>query len=379
MRGALAHRPTSELLVRRGRPGDLEALLELEKRAFSTDHISPRAFRRFLGSPNAETIVVEYDGKLAGYALVLFRSGSATARLYSIAVAHHSAGRGVGPTLIAAAEQAALDRGCVVMRLEVHEGNTAAISRYRKSGYSQFGRHRAYYEDKGDALRFQKRLIPALNALKHPPPYFHQTTEFTCGPACMIMALAWADPALRPNPALEFKLWREATTIFMTAGPGGCEPYGLAVALRRRGLLPEVHVSHKGPYFLDTVESEDKRRVMRLTQTEFRHEADTLGIPTHLTPLDESAFIRAFDTGAVAIVLVAGYHMVRRRIPHWVFAFGHEGRFILVHDPVARRDDEGIASSPQTYAVPALEFERMTRFGRDDLRAAVLIRKGALQ
>ena len=113
--------------------------------------------------------------------------------------------------------------------------------------------------------------------------------------------------------------------------------------------------------------------------TEFRRDSDELGIPTHLTPLDESAFMRAFDTGAVAIVLVSGYHMVRRMIPHWVFAFGHEGRYILVHDPVARKDDQGVASIPQTYAVPALEFERMTRFGREHLRAAVLIRKGPPQ
>jgi Peptidase_C39 like family len=43
-----------------------------------------------------------------------------------------------------------------------------------------------YYEDGGDALRFEKRLVPNLRALA--PPYFHQTTEFTCGPACIMMA-----------------------------------------------------------------------------------------------------------------------------------------------------------------------------------------------
>src|SRR5437762_9429665 len=44
--------------------------------------------------------------------------------------------------------------------LEVHETNHAAISRYRKSGYREFGRHKKYYEDGGDALRFEKRLVP---------------------------------------------------------------------------------------------------------------------------------------------------------------------------------------------------------------------------
>ena len=39
-----------------------------------------------------------------------------------------------------------------------------------------------------DALRFEKRLVPNLRALAVAPPYFHQTTEFTCGPACIMMA-----------------------------------------------------------------------------------------------------------------------------------------------------------------------------------------------
>ena len=67
-------------------------------------------------------------------------------------------GRGVGPMLLAAAEEAALARDCRSIRLEVHETNHAAIARYRKSGYREFGRLRRYYEDGGDALRFEKRL-----------------------------------------------------------------------------------------------------------------------------------------------------------------------------------------------------------------------------
>ena len=47
------------------------------------------------------------------------------------------------------------------MRLEVHEHNTRAIARYEKSGYRLFGRHRDYYDDHGDALRFEKPLDAA--------------------------------------------------------------------------------------------------------------------------------------------------------------------------------------------------------------------------
>jgi len=376
---ALAHHAAEDVAIRPARKADIDAMIAIEEKVFSTDLLSRRSFARLLAAPTAELLVAELGGRPVGYAVVLYRTGSTVARLYSIAIAPHVGGRRIGALLIAAAEDAALARGALTLRLEVREDNAAAIARYGKSGYRRFGRHRDYYEDGAPALRFEKRLCPQLRADQPAPPYFHQTTEFTCGPACLMMALAWADPALRPDPALEFKLWREASTICMTSVPGGCEPYGLAVALKRRGLDPAIHVSRAGPYFLDQVRAKDARRVILLTQGEFHREAESLGIRTHLTPLAESGFMRAFDSGAVAIVLVAGYHMVRRKVPHWVFAFGREADHILVHDPAATRDEDGRALRPETYSVPWDAFERMTRVGRDDLRAAIVIRKGPVQ
>ncbi|HWP26919.1 MAG TPA: GNAT family N-acetyltransferase [Xanthobacteraceae bacterium] len=149
----------SGLRLRPARFADLDDLLALERAAFTTDRLSSRSLRRFIASPTAALIVAEEAG-LAGYALVLFRPRNAVARLYSIAVAPRIAGRGVGALLLAAAEEAARRRGCDRMRLEVHVENAAAINRYRKSGYRQFGCYRHYYDDGGDALRFEKRLAP---------------------------------------------------------------------------------------------------------------------------------------------------------------------------------------------------------------------------
>jgi ribosomal protein S18 acetylase RimI-like enzyme len=145
--------------LRRGRITDLDALLAIEQAVFTTDILSRRSFRRFLATAGATLIVAEAAGKLAGYALVLYPPRSLLARLYSIAVAPHSGRRGVGPLLLAAAERAARRRGRREMRLEVHEHNGRAIARYEKSGYRLFGRHRRYYGGRGDALRFEKRLV----------------------------------------------------------------------------------------------------------------------------------------------------------------------------------------------------------------------------
>ena len=153
-------RSASAVKLRRGRIGDLDALIQIEQAVFTTDILSRRSFRRFLAAASATLIVAEVDRNVAGYVLVLYPPRSKFARLYSIAVAPQLGRRGVGLLLLAAAEAAARRRGRKAMRLEVHERNSRAIARYVKSGYRLFGRHYRYYDDRGDALRFEKALGP---------------------------------------------------------------------------------------------------------------------------------------------------------------------------------------------------------------------------
>ena len=146
------------LRVRRARRSDLNALINLEQRVFATDRMSRASLRRLLAAASARVIVAESGGRLVGAAVVLFRASTVVARLYSIAVVPAMSGKGVAVVLLAVAERAAVSRRCRCLRLEVHENNAAAIARYRKSGYRQFGCHARYYEDGGDALRFEKAL-----------------------------------------------------------------------------------------------------------------------------------------------------------------------------------------------------------------------------
>jgi len=155
----MAPRPTHSppVRIRAAKARDLDTLVELESRVFATDRLSRRSLRGFLTSETAALMVAEGKG-LVGTAIVLFRPRSAVARLYSIAVAPHMSGKGVASLLLKAVERLARRRGCTTIRLEVHETNHAAIARYRKQGYQEFGRHRRYYDDGGDALRFHKNL-----------------------------------------------------------------------------------------------------------------------------------------------------------------------------------------------------------------------------
>jgi ribosomal-protein-alanine N-acetyltransferase len=145
--------------VRRAVPADLDALVALEQTAFSGDRLSRAQYRRHLAGAGATVLVAEGTrAELFGSALLFFRKGSTRARLYSIATAPLARGRGIGATLLEAAERAALDHGCRALRLEVRVDNTAAIGLYERAGYRRIGRYAAYYEDGADAWRYEKAL-----------------------------------------------------------------------------------------------------------------------------------------------------------------------------------------------------------------------------
>ncbi len=147
-------------VIRPAAPDDLDALETIENAVFPGDRLSRRAMRHHVGHRRNVLMVVERDGVILGYALVALRSGSALARLYSIALVPEASGTGLGARLLDAAEQAAADRGATAMRLEVRADNTAAIRLYERRRYRRFGLVPSYYEDGQDALRFEKRLDP---------------------------------------------------------------------------------------------------------------------------------------------------------------------------------------------------------------------------
>lgn len=149
--------------IRRATQSDLAALIELENSSFASDRMHPRQWRRHLDSLSAEVLVATSHGRLLGAAVLFFRAHSRIARLYSIAVAGAARGGGIGEALLAASERAAVRHGCDRLRLEVRADNAAAQRLYERADYRRFGRHRGYYEDGQDALRYEK-IVPAFRA-----------------------------------------------------------------------------------------------------------------------------------------------------------------------------------------------------------------------
>ncbi|PKM04217.1 MAG: hypothetical protein CVV15_11780 [Gammaproteobacteria bacterium HGW-Gammaproteobacteria-5] len=136
---------------------DVAALLALEAQ-FPGDRMTARQFRRHLQSASARMQVAQSGDALVGASLLFFRTGSDSARLYSLIVASSARGRGLGAQLLRDAEQAARDRDCQWLRLEVRTDNTAAIALYQRAGYRVVGQRPGYYDDGAAALRMQRAL-----------------------------------------------------------------------------------------------------------------------------------------------------------------------------------------------------------------------------
>lgn len=352
---------------------DIPALLAIERRCFATDRLSRRSFRHLLTRGNAVTLLDEADDRIRGYVLLLFSRGTSMARLYSIAVDREFGRRGVADRLLEAAESAALERDCVSMRLEVRRDNPASLALFRRHGYRQFEVVLDYYEDHMAALRFEKRLVPYLRAELVKVPYYQQTLDFTCGPAALMMAMKALDPTIELDRKMELRLWREATTIFMTSGHGGCGPYGLALSAYRRGFDLEIHVNEDHVFLVDSVRSPEKKEVMRLVQEDWIEELSQLPVALRRGSLGVDELRQKLESGGIALVLISSYRIYGERFPHWVVVTGFDDHYIYVHDPLVDAEEGETVTDSINMPIPHREFQRMARYGKAGQKAVLIL------
>ncbi len=169
------------------------------------------------------------DGRAIGLAHLASRPATAQAKLDVLWAPDGAPLRDL--LLPAEAERQAAAEGAVLLKLQVARPRARPWSCARQAMRRCRLRRRsatpapawAYYaERKRGALGCAAGLLqPGL-------------TAFTCGPVCLGMALAGF--GLTPlSRAEEIQIWREATTVRTPAGPGDCDPFGLALAAARRG------------------------------------------------------------------------------------------------------------------------------------------------
>ena len=364
------------VLIRNAQLTDIDALVALETACFETDRLSRRSFKHWLAADHRALLVADVEKTVAGYILIIYHPGTRLARIYSIAVSPQHRGLGLAKQLMAAGEQAANEDGRLYLRLEVSVDNTPAIKLYETQGYQKFGIYRDYYQDHKDALRYQKRIRRYRDTLQHRSVHWlRQTTPFTCGPAALMMAMHGINRAYQPSQEEEINLWREATTIFMTSGHGGCHPIGLALAAKRRQFSVEVWINQTTTLFIDGVRNEEKKQIVELVDTCFKRQAAEQGITLHFANITQNELIAAFKVGAIPVILISTFLLDRKKAPHWVVMSGFDDDCLYMHNP---DPDDGRQSEIDCQFIPIAreDFDRMSCFGKNRLRTAVIIWPG---
>ncbi len=146
MSATLSHpssdRPGSAATLQPMQIGDLDAVLDLEQRAYAF----PWTRGNFIDSLAAgylARLLRNAQGQLLGYFLAM--PGVAEMHLLNIAVAPEHQGRGHARHMLDALSALARQQGCEQIWLEVRRSNARAREVYAGYGYVETGIRRAYY------------------------------------------------------------------------------------------------------------------------------------------------------------------------------------------------------------------------------------------
>ena len=152
----------SAAVMRRMSWRDIAEVTDLERMLFPVDAWTPEQFWGELAQPTRTYLVVERDDRVAGYGGVM--TVGATADLQTIAIAPSAQGTGAGRALLEALIDAAVERGCSEMLLEVRSDNETALRLYERRGFASMATRRDYYGPGIDARIMRLRPLAGERA-----------------------------------------------------------------------------------------------------------------------------------------------------------------------------------------------------------------------
>ncbi|MBY0270287.1 MAG: ribosomal protein S18-alanine N-acetyltransferase [Burkholderiales bacterium] len=143
--------------MRRMAAGDLAAVEAIER----TVYTHPWTIGNFTDSLEAgyHCWVMEREGGVAGYSVMMIAAGEA--HLLNLSIALPLQRRGLGGELLRFVVKLARDCGAQTIFLEVRESNAAGRALYARHGFAEIGVRRAYYPAgavREDAVTMEKKL-----------------------------------------------------------------------------------------------------------------------------------------------------------------------------------------------------------------------------
>lgn len=202
------------------------------------------------------------------------------------------------------------------------------------------------------------------------PPYYGQTTHFTCGAVTALVAQVHA--GVLPREALdrraELTLWRDATNF------QACEPVGLGVALGRARPSSRVtiHLDTDRPVLLDHYPAGDQewRAVL---QRASRTDAERIGVPVDPSRLSLAGIRDAIGRREHVLLLLSLAAMQGFDVPHWVLCHGVVPGAVVIDDPWANAATGDTWVDAHLLPVPDRSLDTMSTMSPGGFRGAVTV------
>jgi len=345
-------------------PGDVvEAVPQLG--AIPADRLE--RWRRHGGVQQATALVGRRDGTVVAAAFEVHRPHTAYRLILDVWTAQPDAWAD-HEALVAAVEEAAVRDGAVTLKRWFPDQDEA-WHRSLARGWTEVPVPRwsgpvagAHHREPGYG-----QVHPLRPGPRRPVPYLRQTTDFTCGPAALLMALAAHGLAGPPDRAAELSLWRSANTV------GGCDPLGLAVAASDLGARPQVMLSTDQPILLELCDTDEERELRGFLQGEFRARAAQQGLQVRTTTFDLDELRAEVTSGAVVLVLIDQAPMHAESCPHWIAVHDAVGEVFYANDPWTDADLGETFLDGLDLPIPAATLDRLAWYGTPAYRSMLVL------
>jgi hypothetical protein len=179
-------------------------------------------------------------------------------------------------------------------------------------------------------------------------PYYAQSAEFTCGPACVLMVMKLFQRNLKIDRDLEFEVWRQCNMI----GVRGADAYGLSVPLMDAGYRVQLITRRRKS--VDDIRW--KRRLRRhfpsdevelslIGMQQNQKRALSRHLPVKFKRPTVRDVLSGIRKGSVPIALVHMGVVHSLNVPHWVVVTHADGELVRFNDPYPPKGRKGISLS----------------------------------
>ena len=179
----------------------------------------------------------------------------------------------------------------------------------------------------------------AASAFRGRVPFYRQASQFTCGPACLMMAMKFFKPAMKLNRELEFDIWREANLVESY----GTSKEGLALAAARRGFDVYTVGRNLRHSFVDAIAEKIpgvNYHMLELLYKDTRSKFTGMGLK-NISPMVSLTKLKSvLKMSHIPIVLTSTMLFGdREELPHWIVLTEYSKIAWYVNNPLAKSPD----------------------------------------